>query len=1025
MFTPFDSKALIQEENERRLLEFYLSNDKKHELIPHSNLPGRLFAGHLIAYDRQRIPVGEHSIDIIKKDTEVSHFIWRTSPANFNQAIDDGIIPLDMLDALTARVRQALGGYMINTRSRFYKSGILSNKHKEKHALLRLTQSRIKLFETLERCINDDDPTLSDEEKLNVLKNKIQDYIAHLKSTQSEVGNAYALLNQYDINATAQINHFIQKDIDEAQHYLNSLQEKECIAHYSASGPKSLGAFIKKAMIRQLREAQALNQNLCYSRLGGSFLRGDFNGICEDALREINLHRPDLHNRVLKEHQGQFSSDNTELAVNFQTLGKDGRAIENTLMGIAQIEGEDSISVKDDVICLTKKDQSLYPLKVTNKTKWVLNESTWYTSLRVGAWIWNVSTGIFLGLTFDLFVGLGLGLLGYRPPSLVSKFQIHLPVEAHRNTLYESLLKAMEPPSYSLGTLVGFKISNFIKNIWWDLINGATTTIKQFKFELIENLAADFTLGHHPQINAKDVLMTLKQDLIKLKAQKSEVLSYINSKSVRFKEQTPHQIESVSPVPPYRLSHGEWLDITNEAIHGARFVAETFTNNIHSKHPLAGIIFSLSYLSGVFVILTPQFMSFLPKGYLKFSHTLANAMSKGGLTKAIGSGMTQAQLFTAAFNAIIEGNDSWLAKGSREFEKNPSNILVYISLAVGLGALVAFELDIPYISETLREDLGNIPIPSLGFAGAKMGILLIDLLREKKPEAIREHIPEIRHQLDDILQKFGEFQSDSHRDHIINTLLSDAFLSSLKTSVQAVKDNMTTKEKAELAKLVFLFKLEHEKDLLPKLPTQTKRKLIELTHQYFPKHTETLKTVNQLLYPPPPQSIFIITLTTVIYYIPILIRCLASIVTLNTRPYIDLGEKVKKDLTRIGVALANAIHGLTSFFKVGFRGLFDFFGNEILAHSASLIKGNEHPLTHFNYRQSVTVDVGYETICQRLSQPIEKCKKETTFTAPAHMIKREGLWFFKQIKTKGDTIAKEALSNDGHDVTPYTHPSIA
>jgi hypothetical protein len=1026
VFNQFDEKKLLIEENERRLLHFYLSDDNEHNCNPHSRVPGRLFSGHVIAYDRKRIPIQQHTVDIISKEGEASHFIWRTSPKNITQAIDDGLISFD---ALTAKVRQALGGYMKVTRKRLYQSGIISKKFKEKYALLRFAQSRIKALEPLERLMNNANPALTPNENLTILKRALSEYRDALLTHQEKISERYGFLSYFDKCVIDSIHNDLQKDIDRLDTFLNSLDEKNLQAYFQGYGTKSLGAFIKEQMIRQLREVQALNQNLIYSRRSGSVFRGDFNGVVEDALREINIHHADLHNPVLKEHQGIFPESKKDYAIDFQFLGKDQRAIEATFMGIAQIEGEDKLIEADGDFILLKKEGSRYRLKSTNKTKWAINESATFTALRVGAWFWNVSSGILLGLTFDLFIGLAVGLFGYKPPSLASQFQISLRVGASKHTFFSKLIKTMRPPTYSLGTLVGFKLSNFVRNIVGDLINGVTTTIKQFKFELWENLRVDYLVGHHGHNKEKTILETFESELKFLRDEKEKAFEHINASLPRFRTQKEHQLTAQPAVPPYHLSHGEWLDIFNEAIHGARFVAETFTHSIHSKHPLAGLIFSSSYLSGLFVILAPHFMSFMPSGYLSFTHTLANAMSKGGLTKAIASGMTQAQLFTGAFNALIEGNESWLFQGGQLFEKNPSNILVYITLAVGLGALIAFELDIPYISEKLRDDLGNIPIPSLGFAGAKIGILLVDLLEEKKPEAIQERIPLIISQLDSIIKKFTNIKDKETREKIIQTLLSDDFLQQVKKKSYQIKKDLTEKHQEELKKVAFLFKLEKEKDLLPKLSTKLKRELLHSAKEYFPEHTQTLGAIHNLLYPPPPQSIFIITVTTVIYYIPLLIRAALFVVTWNPAPFTDLQIKVQKDLTRVAVGLSNAFHGLASFFKATFRGIFDILGNEVVARAASAAQDNDHPISGSTYGISSRLDVQFEHFSQRLSEPVEYFKKDSTFSTPYHVFKQESQYFFEKTKDVLEKpeaaearIEEKPLFNGLMQVNPFSPP---
>ena len=70
--------------------------------------------------------------------------------------------------------------------------------------------------------------------------------------------------------------------------------------------------------------------------------------------------------------------------------------------------------------------------------------------------------------------------------------------------------------------MIGFKLSNFVSNLAWDIFYGTKTSAEHFKLELWENLLADIRLGRQKEINIDRVLDKFSIDIELIKQKKSE-----------------------------------------------------------------------------------------------------------------------------------------------------------------------------------------------------------------------------------------------------------------------------------------------------------------------------------------------------------------------------------------------------------------------------------------------------------------------------------------------------------------------
>lgn len=946
-----------------------------------SKLPNRLFSESYSDFTKQGFAIGKHKLEFVYEDKEPKLFLWHTSAQNIKKAIRQGILSYD---ALTTKAISSLGKYHHSVNHRAYMHGIISDKHSLKQALLLLSQSNIEALQPLERLINS---PFNDNLKADKIIDTIEQYQNQVLKNYQEIELLNPHFRNYDRNIQQQWQK--QKSLVLKQSQLLIEKFKNCCNHQNinrlcqAITPDGIFSFIKQQSIEQIRFCQENNQNIIYSGKTRSWLRGDLHSVCEDALKEINDYALDYHNPILAAHQGNFSETHAPLIVNFDK--QNPTEVQNCLMAICQIEGLDRITLDEDQkYTLEKVSGYKYSLQQTPYTKWTQQGSTKFLFARFSCWLWNIIIGLSLGLTFDLVAGLLSGLSGRKLEAIANKAQLKIKAQATKNTYFDLYLSKFQLKKYSLGTLIGFKLVNFCRNICVDLYRGAATTAQQYKIELWDNLYTDYQFGHGKTYSSFETIQKINSHILKLEKQYQQVIKHINQQApTPYKNFKFSKHQKTIALQPFLLSNGEWLDLSNSAIHGLKTIADTFTHTIHNKNPFLGLLFCSTYALTGLSILNPSAVSFLPSSFIHFSNTLKDALSKGHITGAMGASSMQSQVVTASIEACLNGNASWLASGGKMFENDPSNILVYTTLAISLGALIAFKLNIPMISQKIREDLGNIPLPSLGFAGAKLGILLIHLLEEReKPITVKEQ--------QNYKLKIKTILTEAHQQHNIKQQSSkqlDQLIDQLITAPTLFAEHSPLAKNTNIEALYFLSFLENKKYFLPYLPSKDKREIQHQAKQLFPNQIAVHKSINSLLNPPTHQSIFIISILTPLNYIPLLIRCLTTPITLCPAPFFDLQDKIHKDLTRIYNAAANGVYVCSSVIKIFLKCIYEIVFNETAARLESTLTEDSHIISNGSYQKLRALDNHFEHCKSHLSHDLNQHKSYCNYVDPLVLFK--------------------------------------
>ena len=985
----FDEKKLLKRENLNQISKFILSDRETLTVRHHSIWPGTVFCAEITLLHKQKeqlsgtnhlgfiyetkLPPTSTEEDAkphikapIDRRPSADSFYWQTTQKHIQDAIDYGIFDSG---ALTSKVIGAVGRYRLEVLERAYDNGIISNKFEHKEMLLRLTQARIRNLQDLERLTNAYDMGKSTDGNAHHIIDTIEDYLEKMDILREQVRNDLTILDDYDLDAREKIATQITADMHSAEQYRDNLIQalsnnalnKNHLQNtvLGASGPNSIAHFIKLRMISALREAQEHNQNMTYSRDAFSFSRGQLNSYCEDALRVINEHQCDHHNPTLKEHQGYYGTVEESVTINFEHLGKNRQKIRQHLMAITQIEGKDIIAKDpENKYCLISTDEKRkyqHRLKTTRLTGWDVQDNKTYLIKRIAFWFWNfLFVGMIGGLVIDLVPNLYLGLRGREPKSFVARCRLAFTPVCVESTQFITLADKINIPMVSLGAKVGGAIGNFFRNTIWEIRNGVKATYQLARLQIFDNLTADYHLGHNPLPDQAQIFDLIKKDLDILQVDEQTFLAKLAalqelSGVEKYSKIESHELVSRYAHAPYEQNPGEWSDALNSALNGAKHIIEAVTHEVHAKHAFAGLLFNAFYIAGALAILAPSYVEFMGKIFLQVSEAIAKASSTQPLAGAISSGFYQAYITATVSELFTTGRSSGLLTALTSLEDQPSSFMIYGSLAVGLGWFLANVLNIPGISDGIREELGTVPPIAYGAAGAKFGIVLLELFNVEPGEADPEHTAK-REKLQQFFKtEYPEFDK-AKVDSLIEDLLNHTLVHSARPDA-----------KEAMHRLEFLMVLQKTQHLLPNLSHLRKRQLIEVMRRQERHDPQLADALTQLLFPEHKRSILGITLNIIFGYVFAIARCFASIVTWNSEPFRFLfTEKIPKDLARVYHALNNKI--LNTFFnylRAMIRGIFDVVVNEIFARAEGLIRNKRHSLSRGTYTISSAVDRGF------------------------------------------------------------------
>ncbi|MDR3477793.1 MAG: hypothetical protein P4M14_07165 [Gammaproteobacteria bacterium] len=979
------------------------------------------------------------TLQVIKRKESFDSFTWHTTAKKIKEAKRWGIVNTA---SLTGNVIAALGHYRAIAHERIAE-GFISNRFKEKMWLLDFVQDRFEALEQLESLVNQNVAYEESSLALDKLKHTLAKYIADLKAIQ----------HKCEENNLASID----EDIERAEVYLSGLNEDTFLDYNQANGIDSVLEFVKRQMIYNLDEMQGINQSLTYNIHDKKFAatRGDLNSCIVDAKKVIDDHDADAHNSIMEGHHGNFGHDNEILAYNSSQNKLDAREEQRACLAISFIEGMNVLHFPEDDMDELNPDgkkkapyiencHGQFDLKIVAATKWHTNNALGSFARLLA----NFTVRIVAG-----FIDLAVVLLTFPIQSFSFVKAIRKTTNLWATTEFNlSETERAENPEkrgdlpvlagyeirektrrrlLSLGSKAGSIILNIFDNIVVDFIYGIRDVLHQFTIKFFHTVQ-DYYADGNPRQDFSEVMNSVDAEANFIQNEKLRIFSDIKDKLHgnvpegspdhaflhtvidQVQEEVKHEQKAEEDVflmaekfavTEYTPTGPEMNDLLNAAARGGKKFISLYMHHIFAKHPMAGIMFTALYAAGGLSVLMPNLMShILPAKFISFSQTLGSATANGQISSAMAAGANEAQIAAAIWELTIHGPKSWLITGANDLSADPATTIVYAGAAVLIGYAVAFEFDIPGLSEEIRDSMGSVPPLALGFAGAKIGILLVEFMHAK----VREDLDQMDLSIDKLKKTLTALYHKNHPDvidaKIVNEFVNHSMKELLKVnnleSLQKIyghaeRDNKVIQHplvKKKFDDTIKRFRItsfiEANYNNVQYLSPRKKHDLFRQIKMYFtPEQAASLK---KTLYPEETRSILRTTLSVFLGFaldtVFIVTSLVSSVLQGNLRPFnsafADCAKRANDLKTRLKHAISQFVQiGLELVIRVAIITPLDVLANSIFARLFSAVT-NSNWLTRVNYTIAAFAGTFYQNMRQRLSSWSGLSDNLKDFTTP-------------------------------------------
>lgn len=845
-------------------------------------------------------PGSDHHVSFVENNSDPYGFVWHTTSEKLAEAVRWGIIPVE---SITGKVIGALGHYRVVEHERILK-GVISDRHREKLALLDHYQNRFTALQDIESLVNQLDLESTDsavlEVQYNALKteyNKVfQHYIITLRAMQAKP-------------AQKKFSDGIDADVKRAEDYLAELNEAfdkhdlEKINRFNAArGNDSVLEFVKTQMMESLYEMQAVNQNLSFQK--GALTRGVMNDVIEDARKLIDDHRANPRDMVLPKHHGRFPENCN--AHNFKKDHLSPEREKEVLGAISFIEQWDKVIYEGDQpeLHVTRHSEGSIKRKrsltVTSATNWRSSQNLKTFFKKIGITFLNtLKSFLFKTQTWDenpwdetdaegnyVFRPFACEL---RKSSYVGCYE---PTDPWYVKLRKLILTDKVPYHGARPNLpLWHKPVRFFRSLFVvskNVVMGFADFIKSLVHLFKVDIKADYD-------SAKEVPM-MESTQTKVEKQIAELetefkchMMRINSLLTEKNGQTNYQ-EYYSPTSneqleklnlhssgsfasmPFHLVQRDQNDIISSVVRGVDSFASFFTHGF-AKDPVGAVGFAIPYVCVAGSIILPTAFAFLGPTFQGVSNTVGSAVASGGVSSAVAAGGLAGQVGWGAVEFIEHGPQSGLVKTIKLVLDNPLTLGAGIGVAFLAGSVIT-------LLPAARHDLGSVQaIGKLTFGG-KSAVALLEIF-EKAHQNPGKPI---------------KFEIDG-RELELRVKLTDA---------QAEQNK----------KFQFVSWLVKHKNRLPMLDDNLKFELERQIDDLFKKDKHQADALKEFIYPFKENMIAHQLVTIPLSYIPALFRGLASFISSAItsspepmkRAWGALGKKIIKDLSRLVVIGEGIVH---------------------------------------------------------------------------------------------------------------------
>lgn len=916
-----------------------------------------------------KLPGGERLYYVESNTSRPPELIWKTTQKRITVAIQYGLYkPV----SLVGRVMYQCGQYNKSKVKRLVKHAVMDKNHEIKRKLMEWTQGRLDLYqnhidpyinaynetETLQenkvRLIQSLDQHMSD---LTVLVESLDSYEGQDRYSLSK---DHRILVKYKVSITDEI-----RDLHLFKTNAGLLGESNFRSMLKWTGLRSIGMLLRKQLYRILITAQMLNQNL-------TTMRGDFNSAIEDALYELRHDNPDHHNPITPAQRGEFSQNRDEVVyVNARSVvGDSASDLANFAMMAYAVSGGFPLNFQLGTFKNKGVARSRFP-------KWVgFRRNEALGDYRLGYLATAIESAVNLLFSpIDFFGALYRGrAVKYfsvlRRPLTNALFGcccipcLDCYPQFHQMDCYATLEAKILSNAIPFAARIGVLAREVIRGLALSSFKGFWSGFEDALGHLVAICGNDARHGHYYNFSATHrASLNVVREVFNPIVQATNARNYklTTNPAIRYKEQPkdPREASLVHSEQPSPASYGATAPaapdvkpllaeafpqmgyhstgLLNTMTNGLKSFVDLFEHHIFAKHPFAGLLFTVAYTAGAMAVMNPKLAKSLLGGqYVEFSQNLGNFAAHGNASSAIASGFIQAKVVACTFELMLHGADSWMVKGARIFKNDPGVFIAYTSLAIGFGYLLAYKANIPWLSKHLKDDIGSFAPLALGFAGLKVGVVLLEAFIvetesgfELNPEVDFERV------LFDVVNKIKQASPEpgslTPQEEAELKTLARSMLSTARTSVGGLAKAKTSEAfKTQMQRIRILSSLAENAKVLPLLPSVHKRDVCELVDRYFPVHTA--RSLKSMVYPKPHRSMMGAFFYNLITYPFLILRTILSPFSGSWRPLFDLKERVLDDLTSTVTAFATVASILSDIFLDRiWRVLFDLIFNALFS----------------------------------------------------------------------------------------------
>ena len=845
-------------------------------------------------------------LQIIKSVTNPSkpkELIWITNRATFSKAAPHGMIPPS---SLLGQVIYFLGKYRLATLKRAAFANVKDKHIGIKNQLLGYVFEALEILKPVERLTNTYDPMKTPDENRQCFMDVLLAAQEQVSKLIEEITRLPLPLGEKDADCFKKFfRHLALLQEAMGEKYLeaeNCSEKLEVQALFSSMGMSSIGYFLRKQIAGILSITQELNQNL-------TTLRGDLHSYIEEALFALNHHKPDWHNRILPEHQGDYVLE--------------GNGAELVLIRASDYGITDSAGLVD--FALSAAFLSHSGNLIMDASKLNSSQAAKWQTYGHGPWrpaspgLINTIAKSIKNLTlapFNFLKGLALGEV---EPVLATG--ICESSSAQNNIDLFNMLENLSIDSMPLGLGAGMALHRVFKNIAESSWSGIKEGLREFLGQIADGFTTDYRHGYKKRdLEFRKELSDITKVFASAQAKKEELLDQKHRADIAvFSAQIPVLEDDFeeAPLSPVKILHASKLasyhpdGLLPALAEGGRSFYDLFDRNLFAKHSFISFVFLVTYGAGALAVMAPELLkSYIGSGssaetFVSLSQTIGNAFANGAFSSAIAAGFTEAKIASGLLELLLHGTDSWIFKAGRNIRRNLSEYLIYTLGAVGFGWLIAEKASVPWLSQHLHDDAGTVPFLAYGFAGLKIALILAHALTAKdhhekldlKPEMFSIHAKKIiesgkkspltadeRYALKNILPQEFDCAEVSDNRHRIG-----------ESSAQPIA--RIKEAEPYLKRLGILKRLVAYQTILPTalLTRQDKRDIAELVRGNFDK--ETAEYLCQIIYPVKQRSLIGQTIHMALVYPGAIFRLMLSPLSGSGRPWEDLKVKLERDLS--------------------------------------------------------------------------------------------------------------------------------